>query len=135
MSDSLRSKTVLWVVWVQLALLPAWWCMVYLIPHNQSWRWGLDVWVFIVGFLLGMVVLPLSRGLDKPRVLKWWLRIDFSVTAIMLLPVLFICSAFIPTTIAEDGEYIIYQEDGIVANRSTYLARKSGLLMKTILNL
>ncbi len=122
-------------MWAQLALLPAWWCMVYLIPNNLSWRWGLDVWVFIVGFLLGMFGLPLGRGLDKPQFLKWWLRIDFSVTAILLLPVLFICSAFIPTTIAEDGEYIIYEEDGIVANRNAYLARKSGLLMKTIFDL
>lgn len=132
MKTSLRYKIVLWIVWGQIALLPIWLCMVYLIPHNQSWRWGLATWVFIVGFLLGMVGLPLSRDLDKPQFLKWWLRIDFSLTVILALPILYICSGYIPTTIAEDGEYIIYQEDGIVANRNTYLARKSGLLMKTI---
>ena len=135
MSDSLRYKIVMWIVWGQLALLPIWWCMLYLIPHNQSWRWGLDAWVFIVGYLLGIVGLPLGRGLDKPQFLKWWLRIDFSVTVILALPILYICSGCIPTTIAEDGEYIIYQEDGIVANRNAYLARKSGLLMKTIFDL
>ena len=135
MKTSLRYKIVLWIVWGQIALLPIWWCMVYLIPHNQSWRWGLDAWVFIVGYLLGMVGLPLSRGLDKPQFLKWWLCIDFSVTVILALPVLYICSGCIRTTIAEDGEYMIYYEDGFFANRNAYLARKSGLLMKTVFDL
>ncbi len=135
MSDSLRYKIVLWIVWVQIALLPAWWCMVYLLPNNQSWRWGLDAWIFTVGFLLGIVGLPLSRGLDKPQVLKWWLRIDFTVTIILVFPILYICLAFIPTTIAEEGEYIVYQIDGIVANRGAIVARKSGLLMETVFDL
>ena len=46
-----------------------------------------------------------------------------------------ICLGCIPTTIAEDGEYIIYHEDGFFANRNAYLARKSGLLMKTVFDL
>ena len=111
MSESLRYKIVLWVVWVQIALLPIWLCMGCLIAHNQSWRWGLDTWVFIVGFLLGLVALPLGSGLDKPQFLKWWLRIDFGVTLILALPVLFICSESLPTTVAEDDEYIVYSDN------------------------
>lgn len=135
MSDSLRYKIVIWLAWVQIALAPIWLCMEYLIPHNQSWRWGLDTWVFIVGFMLGLVALPLGKGLDKPRILKWWLRIDFCFTLILMLPVLVLCPTFIPKTIADDNEYIVYSIDGIVANRSAYLARKSCLLTETIFDL
>ena len=135
MSDSTRYKILVWLVRVQIALLPIWLCMDCLITHNQSWRWGLDTWVFIAGFMLGVVALPVGKGLDKPRLMKWWLRIDFTFTLIMMLPILFICSAFIPTTIAEDDEYIVYSIDGIVANRNAYIARKSGLLMETIFDL
>ena len=135
MSESLRYKIVLWVVWVQIALLPIWLCMGCLIAHNQSWRWGLDTWVFIVGFLLGLVALPLGSGLDKPQFFKWWLRIDFCFTLILALPVLFVCSESLPTTVAEDDEYIVYSDNGFFANRSAYLARKSGLLAETIFDL
>lgn len=132
MPNSTRYKILVWVVWVQIALLPVWLCMDCLIAHNQSWRWGLDTWVFIAGFMLGVVSLPVGKGLDKPRFMKWWLRIDFTFTLIMMLPILLICSAFIPTTIAEDDEYIVYS---IGANGNTCLARKSGLLMETIFDL
>lgn len=135
MSDSLRYKILLGSVWTQIALLPVWLCMVYLVSHSQSWRWEIDAWVFIAGFMLGVVALPLGGDLDKPRLLKWWLRVDFTFTVILMLPVLYIFSAFIPATIAENDEYIIYHSDGIVANRSAYLARKSGLLMETIYDL
>ncbi len=135
MPDSTRYKILVWIVWVQIALFPIWLCMECFIDHNQSWRWGLDTWVFITGFMLGAVALPVGKELDKPRFLKWWLRIDFTFTLIMMLPTLFICSAFLPTTIAEDDEYIVYRIDGIVANRNAYLARKSGLLTETIFNL
>lgn len=91
---------------------------VYGIPNNQSLRRNLDVWVFIVSFMLRMVGLPLRRDLDKPQFLKWWLRIDFTVTVILVLPIHYICSVSIPTTIAEDDEYIVYHIDGIVANRN-----------------
>lgn len=123
------------MVWVQIALLPIWLCMGCLIAHNQSWRWGLDTWVFIVGFLLGLVALPLGSGLDKPQFLKWWLRIDFCFTLILALPVLFVCSESLPTTVAEDDEYIVYSDNGFFANRNAYLARKSGLLAETIFDL
>lgn len=135
MSDSLRYKIVLWIVWVQIALLPIWLCMEYMVDRHHEWRWGLDTWIFIAGFILGVLALPFGKGIDKPRFLKWWLRIDFTFTMILMLPILFICSAFVPATIAEDGEYIIYHIDGFAANRSAYLARKSGLLMETIFDL
>ena len=70
MLDSTRYKILVLVVWVQIELLPIWLCMDCLIAHNQSWRWGLDTWVFIVGFMLGMVALPVGKGLDNQRFMK-----------------------------------------------------------------
>lgn len=81
------------------------------------------------------MALPIGKGLDKSRILKWWLRVDFTFTLILMLPALVLCSAFIPKIIADDNEYIVYSIDGIVANRSAYLARKSGLLAETIFDL
>lgn len=95
----------------------------------------MDTWVFIVSFLLGLVALPLGRELDKPQFLKWWLRIDFCFTLILALPVFFVCSESLPTTFAEDDEYIVYGDNGFFADRNAYLARKSGLLAKTIFDL
>ena len=135
MSASLRYKLLLCVVWGQIAFLPVWLCMDCLIAHDQAWRWGLDTWVFIVGFILGLVALPLGNGLDKPQFLKGWLRADFTFTLILALPVLFICSECMPTTIAEDDEYIVYGGNGFFADRNAYLARKSGGLAETIFNL
>lgn len=65
-------------------------------------------------FLLGLVALPLGSGLDKPQFLKWWLRIDFCFTLILALPVLFVCSESLPTTVAEDDEYIVYSDNGFI---------------------
>lgn len=135
MSDSLRYKIVLWLVWVQIALLPIWVCMVYFCPYSYAWRWGLDAWVFIAAFLLGLFLLPLSRDLELPNVLKWWLRIDFSFTLILAFPVLAIAYEYIPDTIAEQDEFIVYHVDGIVANRNAYLARKKGLFLEKIADL
>lgn len=130
MNARMRYRLCLWMVWLQLALLPAIVCMGEMTSSSLDWRWGLDTWVFIFGFLLGVFALPVGRGLDKPKLLKWWLRIDFTVSLILMIPVLILASQFIPETLAEQGDYLVYRVDGIVANRSAFLAKKSGLFYK-----
>ena len=77
MSDSLRYKIVLWMVWVQIALLPVVILMINVTNSGVMWRWNLINNLLVVGYILGLLVLPVSRGLEKPKFLKWWLRIDF----------------------------------------------------------
>lgn len=135
MNDRTCYRLCLWIVWLQLALLPVVVCMARLTTYSREWRWGLDSWVFIFGFLLGVLALPVGHGLDKPKLLKWWLRIDFTVSLTLMIPVLILASRFIPQTLAEHGDYCVYSVDGIVANRSAILAKKSGLFYKKVFDL
>lgn len=41
MSDSLRYKIVLWMVWVQIALLPVIIVMINVTDGGVMWRWNL----------------------------------------------------------------------------------------------
>ena len=93
MSDSLRYKIVLWMVWVQIALLPVIIVMINVTDGGVMWRWNLINNLLAVGYILGLLALPVSRGLEKPKFLKWWLRIDFwfsLIPAVIALPLLLI---------------------------------------------
>lgn len=132
MSDSLRYKIVLWMVWVQIALLPVIIVMINVTNGGVMWRWNLINNLLVVGYILGLLALPASRGLEKPKFLKWWLRIDFwlsFIPAILILPLLFCCGRHF--IVAEDGDYVLYEERGIMMAAPHYgLGKKEGLFIR-----
>ena len=132
MSDSLRYKIVLWIVWVQLALLPIAIVMVSVADNNVViWRWNLVNNLMVGGYILGLLAFPVSRELEKPKLLKWWLRIDFWSTLILsifALPLLFYCGRHYID--AEDGDYVLYHTTGLMAVAPHYnLGKKDGLFI------
>lgn len=64
MSDSPKYKIVLWMVWVQIALLPVIYLMLYVTNNDLMWRWDLLNWLLVGGYLIGLLALPVSRGLE-----------------------------------------------------------------------
>ena len=132
MSESLRYKIVLWMVWVQIALLPVIYLMLYVTNNDLMWRWNLVSWLMVGGYLIGLLALPVSRGLEKPRFLKWWLRIDFwfsAITAILALPLLFYVGRHYID--AEDGDYVLYHTRGLMMAAPHYgLGKKEGLFIR-----
>lgn len=132
MSDSLRYKIVLWMVWVQIALLPVIIVMINVTNSGVMWRWNLINNLLVVGYILGLLALPVSRGLEKPGLLKWWLRIDFwfsLIPAVIALPLLFYCGRHF--IVAEDGNYVLYEERGIMMAAPHYgLGKKEGLFIR-----
>ena len=134
MSDSLRYKIVLWIVWVQIALLPIIIVMINVTNSGVMWRWNLINNLLVVGYILGLLALPVSRGLEKPKLLKWWLRIDFwfsLIPAILILPLLFYCGRHF--IVAEDGDYVLYEERGIMMAAPHYgLGKKEGLFIRKL---
>lgn len=134
MSDSLRYKIVLWMVWVQVALLPVVIVMITVTNSGVMWRWNLINNLLVVGYILGLLALPVSRGLEKPRFLKWWLRIDFwlsLIPAILILPLLFYCGRHF--IVAEDGDYVLYESRGVMMAAPHYrLGKKEGLFIREL---
>lgn len=134
MSDSLRYKIVLCMVWGQIALLPIIYMMLCVTEHGVLWRWNLVNWLMVGGYLIGLLALPFSRGLEKPNLLKWWLRIDFwlsFIPAILALPLLF-CSGRHEID-AEDGDYVLYYTRGFMMGAPHYvLGKKDGLFIRNM---
>lgn len=134
MSDSLRYKIVLWMMWVQIALLPIIVVMINVTNSGVMWRLNLLNWMMVGGYILGLLALPVSRGLEKPKLLKWWLRIDFwfsLIPAILILPLLFYCGRHYID--AEDGEYVLYHTTGLMAASPHYaLGKKEGLFIREL---
>ncbi len=132
MSDTLRYKIVLWMVWVQIALLPVIYLMLNITNNDLMWRWNLLNWFMVGGYLIGLLALPFSRGLEKPVLLKWWLRIDFwfsAITAILALPLLFYVGRHYID--AEDGDYVLYHTRGLMMAAPHYgLGKKEGLFIR-----
>ena len=132
MSDTLRYKIVLWMVWVQIALLPIIHLMLYITNNDLMWRWNLLNWLMVGGYLIGLLALPFSRGLEKPVLLKWWLRIDFwfsAIMAILALPLLFYVGRHYID--AEDGDYVLYHTRGLMMAAPHYgLGKKEGLFIR-----
>lgn len=134
MSESLRYKIVLWVVWVQIALLPVIIVMITMTNGGVLWRWNLINNLLVVGYILGLIALPISRGLEKPGLLKWWLRIDFwfsLIPAVIALPLLYSNGRHYID--AEDGEYVLYHTTGLMASSPRYnLGKKEGIFIRPL---
>lgn len=132
MSDSLRYKIVLWMVWGQIALLPIICVMIYITKDGLIWRWNLIHWLMVGGYLIGLLALPFSRGLEKPNLLKWWIRIDFwlsLIPAILALPLLLYCGKL--NIDAEFGDYVLYHTRGFMMVGPHYsLGKKEGLFIR-----
>lgn len=134
MSESLRYKIIIWMVWVQIALLPVIIVMITVTNNGVMWRWNLINNLLVAGYILGLLALPISRGLEKPGLLKWWLRIDFwfsLIPAVIALPLLFYCGRHF--IVAEDGDYVLYEERGIMMAAPHYwLGKKEGLFIRKL---
>lgn len=132
MSDSQRYKIVLWMVWVQIALLPVIIVMINVTNNGEMWRWNLINNLMVVGYILGLLALPVSRGLEKPRFLKWWLRVDFwlsLIPVILVLPLLYYSGRHYID--AEDGDYVLYHTTGLMAAAPCYyLGKKEGMFIR-----
>ena len=122
------------MVWVQIALLPVIIVMITMTNGGMLWRWNLINNLLVVGYVLGLLALPVSRGLEKPGLLKWWLRIDFwfsLIPAVIALPLLFYCGRHF--IVAEDGDYVLYEERGIMMAAPHYgLGKKDGLFIRKL---
>lgn len=96
------------------------------------WRWNLLNWFMVGGYLIGLLALPFSRGLEKPVLLKWWLRIDFwfsAIMAILALPLLFYVGRHYID--AEDGDYVLYHTRGLMMAAPHYgLGKKEDLFIR-----
>ena len=119
---------------MQIALLPVIIVMIYVTNSGVMWRWNLINNLLVVGYILGLLALPVSRGLEKPRFLKWWLRIDFwlsLIPAILILPLLFYCGRHF--IVAEDGDYVLYESRGVMMAAPHYrLGKKEGLFIREL---
>lgn len=122
------------MVWVQIALLPVIIVMINVTNSGVMWRWNLINNLLVVGYILGLLALPVSRGLEKPRLLKWWLRIDFwlsLIPAILILPLLFYCGRHF--IVGEDGDYVLYESRGVMMAAPDYrLGKKEGLFVREL---
>ena len=132
MSESARYRLLLWLVWGQIALLPVIFLMLYATSDGLMWRWNIVNWLMVGGYLIGLLALPFGRGLEKPKFLKWWLRIDFwlsFIPAILALPLLFYAGRH--NIDAEDGDYVLYHTYGIMMAAPHYcLGKKEGLFIR-----
>lgn len=129
MSESLRYKIVLWMVWVQPALIAIAIWMIEFTGPDRVWRWNVPFWTLLVGYLLGFLLLPFSRGLEKPSVLKWWLRIDLVITTLMFVPAYFTLAGCDVKYSSDKGDYILFSRGGFLSAPHINLGVKSGLFI------
>lgn len=134
MSESLRYKIVIWMVWVQIALLSVIIVMISVTNGGVMWRWNLINNLLVAGYILGLLALPASRGLEKPGLLKWWLRIDFwfsLIPAVIALPLLYYNGRHYID--AEDGEYVLYHTTAFMATSPRHnLGKKEGIFIRPL---
>lgn len=135
MKGSLRYKICLWIVWGQLALIPIVYLMMWAVDGTPYiWRWNLLSWAILTGYLIGFIALPLSRGLDKPKLLKWWLRIDFVATILLFIPFYFTFTASRANFVSERGKYVLFTTGGGMAKPALRLGKSEGLFIKELYN-
>lgn len=132
MKGSLQYKVCLWMVWVQLALIPIVYLMMWAIDKTYIWRWNLLAWVMLAGYLIGILALPLSCGLDKSKLLKWWLRIDFVATILLFIPFYFTFIVLKANFISERGKYVLFTTGGGMAKPALRLGKSEGLFIKEL---
>lgn len=134
MKTSLRYKMLIWMVWMQPLLILA---AIIMIEHTGSdrvWRWNMPFWSLLIGYILGILLLPFSLGLDKPKVLKWWLRIDLSVTILMFIPFWFTLAGCEVSYISTKRNYVLYNRGGFMSTPYIDLGVKSGLFINYLTN-
>lgn len=123
------------MVWVQLALIPIVLLMILAIEGKPYlWRWNLLAWVMLFDYLTGFIIWPLSRGLDKPKFLKWWLRLDFVVTVLLFIPFYFTFIVLKANFVSERGKYVLFTTGGGMAKPALRLGKSDGLFIKELYN-
>lgn len=127
MSDSLRYKIVLCLAWLQPVLIAMAICMIEFTGPDRVWRGNVPFWTLLVGYILGFLLLPFSRGIEKPSVLKWWLRIDLVITILMLIPAYFTLAGCDVKYSSYKGDYILFSREGFLSAPHINLGVKSGL--------
>lgn len=135
MKGSLQYKVCLWMVWMQLALIPIVYLMMWAVEGKPYiWRWNLLAWFMLAGYLIGILALPLSRGLDKPQLLKWWLRIDFVATILLFIPFYFTFIVSKANFVSERGKYVLFTTGGGMAKPALRLGKSDGVFIKELYN-
>lgn len=123
------------MVWMQLALIPIVYLMMWVVDGTPYiWRWNLLSWAILTGYLIGFIALPLSRGLDKSKLLKWWLRIDFVATILLFIPFYFTFMASKANFVSERGKYVLFTTGGGMAKPALRLGKSEGLFIKELYN-
>lgn len=126
MSDTLRHKILLWLVLTQIALIAS---AVFMIEHTHVWRLNVPFWTLLIGYILGFVLSPLSRGVEKSKLLKWWLKIDLVITILMFIPAYYTLSACYVKYVSDRGKYVLYHRGGPAVAPAVSLGVKSGLFI------
>lgn len=122
-------------MWVQLALIPIVYLMMWAVEGKPYiWRWNLLSWIMLAGYLMGILALPLSRGLDKPKLLKWWLRIDFVATILLFIPFYFTFICTKANFVSERGKYVLFTTGGGMVKPALRLGKSEGLFIKELYN-
>ena len=120
---------------MQLALIPTVYLMMWVVDGTPYiWRWNLLAWFMLAGYLIGILALPLSHGLDKSKLLKWWLRIDFVATILLFIPFYFTFMASKANFVSERGKYILFTTGGGMAKPALRLGKSEGLFIKELYN-
>ena len=134
MKTSLRYKIALWMVWVQLALLPLTIYMKSFGGYPFLWRWNLLNWIIITGYAIGLFALPISRKLEKPKILRLWLRVDFILSLLFLLPFAsFMYNEDWITVRATSGKFVLYQHHGFLLHSEVLrLGEKHGIFIRAL---
>ena len=123
------------MVWVQLALIPIVYIMMWAVEGKPYiWRWNLLAWFMLAGYLIGILALPLSHGLDKSKLLKWWLRIDFVTTILLFIPFYFTFIVSKANFVSERGKYVLFTTGGGMAKPALRLGKSEGLFIKELYN-
>lgn len=135
MCKSTRYKIVVWLVWVQIALMPISILLIIIPGADRIWRWDIPFWTLSIGYVLGLVLLPLSYGVEKDKSLKWWLRIDFVLSILIFVPfgLILLCSR--PTVLSTKGDYVLYRYGGFMASPRIIFGAKSGPFITELENL
>jgi len=121
------------MVWVQLALIPIVYFML-LVIEGYIWRWNLLSWVMLIGYLIGFIALPLSHGLDKPKLLKWWLRINFVATILLFIPFCFTFTVSKANFLSERGKYVLFTTGGGMVKPALRFGKSDKLFIKELYN-
>ena len=133
MTEKTKLKICRSMVWVQLALIPVIYHMMWAVDGKPYlWRWNLLSWVMLTGYLIGILAWPFSRGLDKPKLLKWWLRIDFVATILLFIPFYFTFIVSKANFVSERGKYVLYYVGGFMAKPVIRIGVTDGVFIREI---